>query len=266
MPSTPPPATRGRFAWRGIAAQLMAVLCLGCRGEIPEHGHDPGDHGGIIVAVGADHYHVEAIFAEGQLRLFTLGQDQTRPTPVPIQTLTAFLRVEGQTESLSMTLDAVPLAGDPQGQTSQFTGKLPPGMRAGRVIVIVPAIQFADERFRFSFMTEPHTEAVMPAKVVDAAERELYLTPKGSYTLADIEANGRQTASERYADFKSAHDPHPVQGDRICPITGTKANAACTWIVAGAEHQFCCPPCIDEFVRWAKEQPEKVQPPASYFK
>ena len=57
---------------------------------------------------------------------------------------------------------------------------------------------------------------------------------------------------------------NPKPGDKICPITDTKANPKCTWIVGGKTYQFCCPPCIDEFVRLAKENPDKVKDPEEY--
>jgi YHS domain-containing protein len=59
---------------------------------------------------------------------------------------------------------------------------------------------------------------------------------------------------------------NPPAGTLLCPVTATKANSACVWVVNGQEYQFCCPPCIDEFVRWAKESPEQVLPPNEYIK
>lgn len=107
----------------------------------------------------------------------------------------------------------------------------------------------------------------MPEKVADeAAEKTLYLTPAGKYTEADIEANGHATVSQKFKDFKSAHDLHPKAGDKICPITLTKANPKCTWVVGGKEYEFCCPPCVDEFVRLAKQEPEKIEDPGVYVK
>jgi hypothetical protein len=49
-------------------------------------------------------------------------------------------------------------------------------------------------------------------------------------------------------------------------VSRTKADPACHWVIAGAVYQFCCPPCIDEFVRQAKEQPEPMMPPENYVK
>ena len=93
-------------------------------------------------------------------------------------------------------------------------------------------------------------------------EKALYLTPGGKYTEADIEANGSVTVSQKFKTFKSAHDMHPKPGDKICPITLTKANPKCTWVIGGKEYEFCCPPCVDEFVRMAKQEPEKIDEPA----
>lgn len=115
------------------------------------------------------------------------------------------------------------------------------------------------------FNPESGSGPTMPAKVTDAEELELYLTPLGGYTAADIEANGRSTASEKYAQFQANHDADPQPGDRICPITRTKANPRCLWVVNGREYQFCCPPCIDEFVRLAKTDPTQVQSPDVYI-
>ncbi len=106
----------------------------------------------------------------------------------------------------------------------------------------------------------------MPQTVTADAVRDLYLTPKGLYTAADIAANGSATAAEKYRGFHSAHDFAPKPGDPICPITQTKANAQCTWIVGGRTYQFCCPPCIDEFMKLARESPEKIKGPAEYVK
>src|SRR6516162_2412350 len=44
-----------------------------------EHAHKPGEHGGIIVEIGRDNYHAEAVFEKGGvLRLYTLGKDEAK--------------------------------------------------------------------------------------------------------------------------------------------------------------------------------------------
>lgn len=100
---------------------------------------------------------------------------------------------------------------------------------------------------------------------ISAYEKTLYLTPSGKYTEADILANGKMTRSQKFKEFIPAHNLQPKAGDFICPITLTKANPICTWIVGGKSYQFCCPPCIDEFLLMAKEQPEKIKDPSGYL-
>jgi hypothetical protein len=99
-----------------------------------------------------------------------------------------------------------------------------------------------------------------------AAERRLYLTPGGRYTAADIAINGPILPAQRFRGIESMHDMHPQPGDRLCPITGTRASPRFTWIVGGKAYQFCCPPCIEEFVRQAKERPRTIHPPEYYVK
>lgn len=110
---------------------------------------------------------------------------------------------------------------------------------------------------------EPAIEG-MPAKVLGDRERELYFEPGGRYTAADIAANGHETPSVRYADFRASHDFDPQPGDLLCPVTRTKANPDCWWIIGGVRYEFCCPPCIDEYVQLAKERPEDLQDPEAF--
>jgi hypothetical protein len=104
----------------------------------------------------------------------------------------------------------------------------------------------------------------MPAKVEDEEERQLYLTPGGMYTEDDVKANGNMTASQKFKGQMASHDLQPRPGDRICPITLTRANPKFTWVVGGNAYQFCCPPCIDEFLQTAKESPGKIKQPEDY--
>src|SRR5262245_6972704 len=54
-----------------------------------EHAHKPSAHGGIVVSIGRDSYHAEAVFEKGgTLRLYMLGQDETKVLEVESQTLT----------------------------------------------------------------------------------------------------------------------------------------------------------------------------------
>lgn len=219
-----------------------------------EHGHIPGAHGGIIVPIGRDSYHTEAVFEQGgALRLFMLGADESRVQEVDSQSLTAYVKPMDGGDSISVALEPKPQDGDADGKTSQFVGQLPEGLSGQPVEVTIPSLRIGGERFRLGFeSTVAHVDEAMPEKVADDEETQLYLTPAGLYTQADIEANGSVTASQKFKGLRASHDLKPQTGDPLCPITLTKANAQFTWVVAGKEYQFCCPPCVDEFVALAK--------------
>jgi len=102
--------------------------------------------------------------------------------------------------------------------------------------------------------------------VGSSKERELYLTPGGIYTAADIKANGNQLPTQKFRGVRVSHDLKPKPGDRICPITLTKANPGYTWVVGGKAYLFCCPPCVEEFVTKAKTDPAGIKAPEDYVK
>ncbi len=234
-----------------------------------EHGHKPGAHGGIMVSLGRDSYHIEAVFEKGgTLRLYTLGKDESRVIDVEKQTLKGFAKVEGDSEAQQFTLEPETQDGDPEGRTSQFIGTLPAGMSGTNLDVTVPNIVISGERFRLGFKSaaEQHEEEGMPDKVAADEERQLYLMPGGKYTEQDIQANGNVTASVKFKGVKSAHDMFPKPGDKICPITKTKANPKFTWVIGGNAYEFCCPPCVDEFIKTAKATPSEIQEPSEYVK
>ena len=195
-----------------------------------EHGHKAGEHGGIMVSLGRDSYHIEAVF------------------------------------------EASPQDGDAPNRTSLFIGKLPQEFVGKNLEITVPNINIAGERFRLGFtsVSVPHdasdSATGMPDKLADSAEHDLYLVSGGRYTAADILANGNSSASKKFRGIKSSHDMFPKAGDRICPITKTKANSKFTWVVDGKAYLFCCPPCVDEFVKTAKASSDPLAEPDSYVK
>ena len=214
------------------------------RAESDDHAHVAGAHGGTIVPIGADSYHAEVVVeSNGVIRLLTLGQDETRIESVEVQTLKAFVKQAGSSDSESIDLVAAPQDGDEAGETSQFSGQLPASLIGKPLDVTIPNLRINGERFRVGFTTSSATSAHdshMPEGVGAAKERELYLTPGGKYTSADIAANGNMTASQKFKGIPSAHDMNPAEGDRICPVTLTKANPEFTWIINGQPYQFCC--------------------------
>lgn len=233
------------------------------------HAHAAGAHGGTIISLGRDSYHVEAIVEEnGTVRLYTLGNDESRVLAIEAQDLVAYVKSEGATDSTSIEVKPQPQPGDESGKSSLFIGQLPKDTVGKTVEITIPSVIIGGERFRMNFTNrvEVHSGDHMPAAVADKEARELYLTPGGLYTVADIQANGNVTAEQKFKGFQAKHDLKPKVGDKICPVTLTKANPECAWIIGGHTYEFCCPPCVDEFVALAKSKPEEVQPPDHYVK
>jgi hypothetical protein len=136
-----------------------------------------------------------------------------------------------------------------------------------RVIVITVILLFAGLVVQrvVRYATFSPRDVTMPAAVVDVEERQLFERPAGKYTAADILANGKLLPSEKYRGFRAVHDYAPQPGDRLCPVTRTKSNPDCTWIVDGQTYQFCCPPCIPEFVRKAKQNSTDIRPADTFM-
>ena len=271
--------------WLSILTLVALLGLAGCSGEkappesaskpasdtakrAAEHGHKPGQHGGVIVDIGADRYHAEPVFEKGGiLRLHLLGQDETKVLEVEAQALEAHVKGPGEDEPDPIVLRPDPRPDDTKGKTSRFVAQLPRALIGKKVQVTITSIRIGDDRFRVSFSSAPEKDDHgMPAKVANEDERKLYLTAGGKYTAADIKANGDKTASEAFKGVKAVHDLMPKAGDKICPITLTKANPSFAWVVGGKKYEFCCPPCIDEFVGMAKEKPDEIKEPEFYKK
>jgi hypothetical protein len=154
----------------------------------------------------------------------------------------------------------------------RFLAMMPTGTECQTVLRKLTLLAFAvlfaglvaHRVWRYAQLPVTRAEPEMPAAVGESEGRKIHLEPGGKYTLADIKANGRTIPSQKYRGFRARHDFNPEPGDRLCPVTRTKANPDCTWTVGGMVYQFCCPPCIDEFVLLAKERPEDVQLPDAY--
>ena len=283
---------RFSFAILFVSVAAAGIILVGCRGkEEPapgdeggkgkpsaakqpaakddEHGHKSGQFGGIIVPIGRDNYHAEAVFEkDGVLRLYTLGQDESKILEVESQTLTAYAKPEGGTEAGEFTLKPEPREGDAKGKTSRFTGTLPKDLWGKRVEVTIPIIRVGTERFRVGFKSAsvPHGSSAMPPPVVGEKERQLFLVAGGRYTADDIKANKGLVPSQKFKGFEAEHDDNPQPGDWVCPVTNTKANPKCSWVVDGQTYLFCCPPCVTDWVKTAKNHPEKLKKASEYRK
>ena len=232
-----------------------------------QHPHIPGAHGGIVIPIGSDSYHAEALIEkDGAFRLLTLGADETRIQEVDIQPVKAYVKAAGESDATPIDMKSVPQEGDTDGKTSQFVGQLPEAAIGKTIDVTIPNLRIGGERFRVGFTTATAShDTGMPVGVSGAEEQKLYFTPAGKYTQADIDANGKLPAAAKFKGFMSKHDMSPKPGDFICPVTFTKSNPKIEWTVDGEKYLFCCPPCVDEFVRMAKEEPDQIKAPAEYI-
>ncbi len=232
------------------------------------HGHQPSVHGGTLISIGKDNFHAEAVFEQGaKLRLYMLGADETKVMDVEDQTLRAFVKVGGMKETLPFELRADPQPGDQQGRTSQFVAELPPDAVGKPVQIVIPSVRIGADRFRIAFASDAaHTDTAMPAKLGSEEEQQVFFTPGGAYTAADITTNGKTVAAVKYRGVRAQHDDNPKPGEAICPISKTKANPKFTWVIGGKTYSFCCVPCIEEFVLLAKEKPAEIKDPKDYVK
>ncbi|QDV78381.1 hypothetical protein K2D_19880 [Planctomycetes bacterium K2D] len=219
-----------------------------------------------MIPIGSDSYHAEAVIEkDGVFRLLMLGADETRIQEVDVQAVKAYIKASGDTDATPIDMKATPQDGDAPDKTSQFVGQLPKEAVGKAIDVTIPNLRIGTERFRVGFTTavEVHDNG-MPAAVTGDEEQQLYFTAAGKYTEADIKANGPLSAGTKFKGFMSKHDMNPKPGEKICPVTFTKANPKIEWQVNGQKYLFCCPPCVDEFVRMAKEEPEDVLKPEEY--
>lgn len=238
--------------------------------EANPHDHAAGVHGGAVRFAGSDEFHAEAIFESGgTVALYTFGRDETVVRAIDEQNLDGHIRLLSDSTWMPVVFKPQPQAGDGKGKSSRFTASLPKAIAGQAVVVKFAAIRIDDRSYRLAFESAAHDDrdshAAMPTKVEESEEVTLYRTPGGKYTATDIAANGNKTASEKFKGIKGEHDSKPKPGDKLCPISMTKASAKFTWIIDGKAYEFCCPPCVDEFVALAKTKSADIKPPEFYL-
>ena len=237
-------------------------------GKEPEHSHGAGPHGGPLAEWGAEAYHAEftVAHAKQEVTVFILGGDAKTLAPITAdKILLTIKRPKFQVE-----LSATPQDSDPKGKASRFVGKHANFGKeqpfAGTISGEVNGKPYAGD---FKEAAHEHDKGqAKPQSRGDAESREakVFLTPGGIYTQADIEKNGGVVPSVKFKDIYWSHDDNLMPGDRVCPVTDNKADPQCYWWVNGQKYEFCCPPCLEKFVRWAKDAPEKVKTPDAYVK
>jgi hypothetical protein len=265
-------------AFAGLALGAV-VLFAGCSSEAPQRPqasapsrHDESEHAHAEGVKALGDYHARILVDEDAvLRLVILsGKDENKINRIDRQDVIAYVQVANQPHGAKkLTLKPEPQPGDPEGKTSQFAAALPEEFR-GRPLVVTLRLNIGGEVYSPEFSSVPGSgghggHGGMPKPVASDKERELFLTPGGIYTAADIKANGGLTPSQKFAHIDGwPHDDDLKPGDKVCPVTKNKADPRCDWIVNGQRYEFCCPPCLQKFVGWAKTAPEKVKEPSAY--
>ena len=88
------------------------------------HGHpEHGPHGGDLVELGKEAFHVELVHGDGGIAMYVLDGSATEQVPIASEKLVVSLKHDG--EVASFELAANPAASDPAGQTSRFTSNDP---------------------------------------------------------------------------------------------------------------------------------------------
>src|SRR5262249_5295427 len=138
----------------------------------------------------------------GVLKLFILGMDETKVASIPEQEVAGLLQAEGDAQGVPIVLQPDRQPGEPPGKPSQFSVNIPEVLR-GQGLVPDLRIVMNGEPYRPRIASVPgsgHGGDGHGAQTAAAAdkERELFLTPGGVYTAADIQANGNTTPAEKF--------------------------------------------------------------------
>jgi hypothetical protein len=256
---------------------LLLALVLGCGGRpeptkpappnpLPaahDHGKE-GPHGGPLVEWGDHEYHAEFTVDHdaGRATVYVYDGEAKSPRPIAAEQLTLTLKL---TPPVTLALRPEPQPGDPAGSASAFSGAHE-AFKQRQAFAGAVGAQVGGRKYSGDFREAPH-EGHGPGTVAKGPtprERDLFLKPDGIYTQADIEKNGNTVPSLKFSGMSFAHDDNLKPGDRLCPVTVNKADEQCTWWVNGKQYQFCCPPCLEKFVKQAKVSPEKIKDPGEY--
>lgn len=232
-------------------------------GKHADHASE-GPHGGALAEWGDHEYHVEFTVDHKTQTATVHILDGNAKVAVPIDSaeLTLALKLD---PPVTIKLAAKPEAGDPAGRSSRFVGTHA-ALHVERELAGSVAGKVGGKPYSGTFQEKPHADHPAPATKPTQREADLFLKPGGIYTAADILKNGSVVPSVKFAGLSWSHDDDLKPGDKMCPVTFNKADKQCAWQVNGERYEFCCPPCLEKFVRWAKESPEKVKKPSDYIK
>ena len=236
-----------------------------------DHGHGETPHGGTLIELGKSHAEFVVDHGKKQVTVYILSEDLKKNEPISATKLLLSIK----TPTFQTDLVAAPQDGDPKGKSSRFVA-VHDNFAKEQEFEGTISVEIDGKPYLADFKEAEHKEDKKSMKPVDdhgravvvapaGSEADVYLTPGGIYTAADINANGNTTVSAKYKGLKVSHDIKPIAGDKLCPITLTKSNANLTWVIGGKKYEFCCPPCVEEFVTLAKTTPNEVKAPETYI-
>ncbi|MBI2806266.1 MAG: hypothetical protein HYX68_14905 [Planctomycetes bacterium] len=201
--------------------------------------------------------------ADGRIHLFLSGEHTEEAVEVLRQLLIAQVKRQGESGSTSVVLRPAEKPGASDEKTSHFIGRFSPELMESRLSVSIVKLAIDGRDFAFQFELPDRRDGKKRAAEI---ERALVLASKGKYTQADVEAAEKQLPSEKYLGIIVVHDLRAKTGDSLCPVTRAKTDPRIRWQVNGRTYQFCCPPCIVEFVGAAQASSKTMVAPEDLVK
>jgi YHS domain-containing protein len=247
-----------------VALVIFIVIARWVFWSRSAHDHEVGPHGGIIVAINEDesHYHAEFVVdTDGRIRLFLSGEKPEQIVEVKPHTLIARAKTAGDPKVTSILLRPAEIMTATPQNTSQFWGRMSPELLGMHLRLEIKDLEIEGRKFAFVIEVPGAADPTRRSRVATDMERELVLKPGAGYTQADVEAAGGIIPSAKYKDVSPGHSMRAMRGDRLCPVSRIKADSRISWNVMGRTYQFCCSPCIVDFVSLAKKRPEEIVAP-----
>lgn len=259
-------AAAGCTSQKGAGVPKGAAKAVGKEDGHGHETHAAGPHGGVMFDLGRFHGEFTIDRGKQEATIYVFAMDEETPQPIGATQLDLAVK----SPNFTIVLKPAPQEGDPSGKSSRFAGNHAELANIkdfeGAIVALIDG-KPSEGQFKFEAgKNKLAKHANMPEAISGTpAERELFLVPGGIYTAADIKANGDILPSKKYAGISWPHDDDLKPGDKLCPVTTNKADPRCQWIVNGKTYEFCCTPCLDKFVKWAKKQPEKIKDPEAYI-
>lgn len=147
-----------------LSLAILFMALVGCSNSptpppavpTPGTGHDDhakaSAHGGVMVEIGEEVAHAEAVFeADGTVRLYLLGKDAKSVIEIDAKPVEAFAKPDGGSSAVRFEFTPALQPGDSTGKASLFVGKLPAAVIGQPVGVSIPNLRVGADRFRVGF-------------------------------------------------------------------------------------------------------------------